>query len=106
MKAWGTGTSDGGSLVYTQQVGASLDADGDLDANEYVAFPLGSTYAIGDLNCDGQVDYFDIDPFVLAVTNPSAYDLAYPDCDRSLADCNDDGTVNNFDIDPFVDLLT
>ena len=100
------GTDNGASLVYTHQVGASLDDDGDLDADEYVAFPLGSTYPIGDLNCDGSVDNFDIDAFVLAVTNPTAYDLAYPACDHSLADCNEDGSVNNFDIDPFVDLLT
>ena len=99
------GTDNGASLVYTHQVGASLDDDGDLDADEYVAFPLGSTYPIGDLNCDGSVNNFDIDAFVLAVTNPTAYDLAYPACDRSLADCNEDGSVNNFDIDPFVDLL-
>ena len=49
---------------------------------------------------------FDIDPFVLAVTAPAAYALAYPDCDINLADINGDGAVNSFDIDPFVALLT
>ncbi len=60
---------------------------------------------LGDLNCDGLVNVFDIDPFVLALTDPAAYALAYPDCDYMLADINGDGLVNVFDIDPFVELL-
>ena len=59
----------------------------------------------GDLNCDGVIDNFDIDPFVLAVTSPSQYASQYPNCDWMLADINDDGFVDNFDIDAFVDLL-
>ena len=50
--------------------------------------------------------FFLIDPFVLALTNPSGYEAAFPDCDISLADINGDGSVNSFDIDPFVELLT
>lgn len=61
---------------------------------------------VGDLNCDGSVDFFDIDPFITALLYSSAYDGAFPDCDRSLADTNGDGTVSFFDIDPFVTLLT
>ncbi|MGD8452781.1 MAG: DUF1566 domain-containing protein [Phycisphaerae bacterium] len=62
-------------------------------------------YALGDLNCDGTVDNFDIHAFVLALTSPTGYAAAYSDCDRNLADVNQDGTVSNFDIAPFVDLL-
>jgi hypothetical protein len=60
---------------------------------------------IGDLNCDAVVNAFDIDPFVLALTDPAAYAAAWPDCDYMLADCDGDGYVNAFDIDPFVALL-
>jgi len=60
----------------------------------------------GDLNCDGVLDLFDIDPFVMALTDESGYAEAYPDCDRDLADINNDGTADLFDIDPFVQLLT
>jgi hypothetical protein len=60
----------------------------------------------GDLNCDGSINAFDIDPFVLALTDPDGYELAYPDCNRMNADCNGDGEVNAFDIDPFVLILT
>ncbi len=63
-------------------------------------------YGPGDLNCDGLVNAFDIDPFVLALTDAAAYALAYPDCDYMLADINGDGLVNAFDIDPFVQVLT
>jgi hypothetical protein len=61
---------------------------------------------LGDLNCDGAVDAFDIDPFVLALTAPEAYAALYPDCTYELADINGDGGVDAFDIDPFVALLT
>ena len=61
---------------------------------------------LGDLNCDGKIDNFDIEPFVLAITDQAGYQAAYPDCDYMQADCNGDGSVNNFDIDPFVALLT
>ena len=60
----------------------------------------------GDLNCDGSIiNSLDIDPFVLAMTDPVGY-TGFPDCDVILADCNEDGSINSLDIDPFVDLLT
>lgn len=56
----------------------------------------------GDMNCDGIVNNFDIDPFVLAILSPADYALAYPDCPISNGDINLDLATNNFDIDPFV----
>jgi hypothetical protein len=66
-------------------------------------------YAPGDLNCDGTVNGYDIDPFVLALTSApdfEAYQAAFPSCEGLLADVNGDGMVNGYDIDPFVQLLT
>lgn len=63
-------------------------------------------FLIGDLNCDGAVNSFDIDGFVLAITNPEAYALTHPGCDRFNGDTNNDGAVNAFDIDGFVNLIT
>lgn len=60
---------------------------------------------LGDLNCDGDLNNFDIDAFVMTLAEPDAYTANYPDCDRMLADINEDGFVNNFDIDSFVALL-
>jgi hypothetical protein len=63
----------------------------------------------GDANCDGAVNVFDIDPFVLALTSPEAWQGTYQGAGCSFLcvnDCNDDGDVNVFDIDAFVQYLT
>ncbi len=59
----------------------------------------------GDLNCDGTVDFGDINPFVLALTDPAGYAAAFPNCDIMLGDINGDGSVEFGDINPFVALL-
>jgi choice-of-anchor B domain-containing protein len=59
----------------------------------------------GDLNCDGQIDAFDIEPFLTALFDPAGYPGLYPDCDINLADINGDGNVDAFDIEPFLNLL-
>jgi len=61
----------------------------------------------GDANCDGLVDGFDIQPFVQALTNPAAWQAAYPDCDMyCVCDINCDESVDGFDIQGFVQCLT
>jgi hypothetical protein len=60
----------------------------------------------GDLNCDGRVDFGDINPFVLALTNPAGYGVAFPHCEVGKGDINGDGLVDFGDINPFVRLLT
>jgi hypothetical protein len=60
----------------------------------------------GDLNCDGTVDFRDINPFVLALSNPSGYAAAYPDCDIQNGDINTDGSIDFADINPFVAVLS
>jgi hypothetical protein len=61
---------------------------------------------LGDLNCDDDVSFNDIDPFVLALTDPESYQVAYPECDILRADTDGDGAITLDDIDPFVTLLT
>jgi hypothetical protein len=60
---------------------------------------------VGDLNCDGAVNFGDINPFTLALTNWGAYVQQYPECDIDLADINGDGYVDFGDINPFVALF-
>jgi hypothetical protein len=60
----------------------------------------------GDVNCDGTINGYDIDPFVLALTDPTGYAISHPSCGILSADANGDGLVNGYDIDPFVVLLT
>lgn len=52
----------------------------------------------GDINNDGHIDFFDIDPFVAAMS---------PGTNRYnwTADITNDGLVNQDDVDPFVALL-
>jgi hypothetical protein len=61
--------------------------------------------APGDLNCDGVVNFDDINPFVLALGDPGGYQAAYPDCNIRNGDINGDGSVDFGDIDLFVALL-
>jgi subtilisin family serine protease len=77
-----------------------------IDAVQVVELYCHLANEIGDLNCDGQVNAFDIDPFVLALTSPETYATTFPNCDYMLADANCDGAVNAFDIDAFVVCLT
>jgi hypothetical protein len=57
------------------------------------------------MDCDGDVDFDDIDPFVLALSGEAAYLAEYPDCFWRNADASDDGGVTFDDIDPFVALI-
>ncbi|MEW6250081.1 MAG: CHRD domain-containing protein [Planctomycetota bacterium] len=68
--------------------------------------PPPAQYQIGDLNCDGRVDFDDINPFVMALSDPAGYEQAYPNCLIIAGDINMDGAVNFEDINPFVALLT
>jgi hypothetical protein len=60
---------------------------------------------VGDLNCDGAVDFGDINPFVLILADPAAWQAAYPSCPAANGDVNGDGSVGFGDINPFVALL-
>ncbi len=60
-----------------------------------------------DLNCSDSVDFDDINPLVLFVSNFLAWRAAYPDCPPENADINGDGEYPFFgDINPFVSCLT
>lgn len=61
----------------------------------------------GDMNGDGQVNTEDINPFILAMTNPAAYALQFPHVDMVyVGDASGDGLVNTEDINGFISLLT
>ncbi|MFH1746063.1 MAG: hypothetical protein ABIG44_03350 [Planctomycetota bacterium] len=65
-------------------------------------------FGLGDMNCDGIVNAYDIDGFILAVSSYPDFDAyyeRYPDCDPWLADVNRDGVVNSYDIDGFIALV-
>jgi hypothetical protein len=59
----------------------------------------------GDLNCDGHVNFGDINPFVLILSDRDEWQATYPCCPAGNGDINADGGVNFGDINPFVALL-
>lgn len=73
--------------------------------NAYAALAAASPYPMGDLNCDGAVNFFDIDAFLVALFDLAAYPTTYVGCDISRGDFDLDAAVNFFDIDPFVAAL-
>jgi hypothetical protein len=60
----------------------------------------------GDMNCDGSVNFGDINPYVLAIQGESEYEAQYPGCNWYNADINGDTYVDFADINPFVALLS
>lgn len=60
---------------------------------------------LGDMNDDGAINGMDVDPFVIALTNPQQYQQHYGMNPHLVGDINRDGILNAMDIDPFVDLL-
>jgi hypothetical protein len=89
-ESWGTG-------LYV--IGTGDDAAGDPQA--FLARDL----IRGDANCDGQLDFFDIDAFLLALFDQPGYAAAYPGCYPENSDVDGSGNVDFFDIDPFVACL-
>ncbi len=61
--------------------------------------------ALADANCDGTVDFFDIDPFLQALFDPPAYQAAFCGGSFCATDTNCDGGVDFFDIDPFINCV-
>lgn len=77
---------------------------GDPSIKVFYAVP---TYCYGDMNCDGAVNFKDINKFVEALSGQAAWE-ANPDnagCAWLNGDANEDGIVSFKDINPFVALL-
>lgn len=100
-----------GTVSYTGQVspwapdsgvqfGDAGPADAGLSRFDYVRYGVVSALA-GDVNCDGTLDFRDINPFIGVLTVPA--DM--PGCGVMNADINQDGAIDFGDINPFVDLM-
>ncbi|MCG3125362.1 MAG: hypothetical protein CHACPFDD_00180 [Phycisphaerae bacterium] len=97
---FGLGAIPGGDLwAVGEYFNGSAQSDSPLTER------LAGTRHPGDMNCDGSVNGFDVDGFVLALSDPAGYATQYPDCDIDNGDVNADGSVNGFDVDGFVALL-
>ncbi|MEX0885262.1 MAG: PEP-CTERM sorting domain-containing protein [Phycisphaeraceae bacterium] len=72
-------------------------------ADSTVALTFG--HLLGDMNLDGVVDAVDVTPFVLALTDPQAYEVQYDIEPTVVGDVNGDGVLDAVDVGPFVQLL-
>lgn len=64
------------------------------------------SFVLGDANGDGFFDFGDLEPFVLALTDPDLYLLLYPHVDPNRAlDFDGDGFLTFGDIEGFVNAL-
>ncbi|HKQ49283.1 MAG TPA: carbohydrate binding domain-containing protein [Phycisphaerae bacterium] len=85
--------NDGGTLVSGSQVPASINANGTVEAGEYVLF---QTYLRGDLNADWSVDLLDVSGFVEVLLG-NDIDTAH----FRAADMDGGGEANGADIAAF-----
>ncbi len=107
----GGGVSTGGGFAVAGSIGqhdAGSSAGGvySVDGGYWTcAAGVACPGSRGDANCDGIVDFFDIDPFLTALFAPSDYvDLHCNGLFCSVdTDCN--GAVDFFDIDAFLSCL-
>lgn len=113
-------TVDGGGDMWT--TGSGFELSGTIGQPDAGAPMTGGGFALtggfwtgvvpvyrGDLNCDGHVDFGDINPFVLYLSNFATWQATYPNCPPQNGDINGDGTYGQAsfgDINPFVALLT
>jgi len=102
------GDGDVAELTPLDLDGRARIVDGDANGTVIVdmgAYEFGQPLEPGDLDCDGDVDFDDINPFVLALSGQAAYETQHPGCNWLNADCDSSGTVDFDDINPFVALL-
>ena len=97
-----------GLNVYAKHEGELINLQSLFGPDEkYIPFDDGmlSRIPIGDVNGDGVVDTADVAAFVLALTNPQAYQDQYGLELLLIGDINGDGVFDTADVAPFVQLL-
>ena len=86
-------------------VGGNFTLAGGISTQGMAVWQGCAAFELGDVNCDGSINAFDIEPFLVALFDPDHYSEMFPDCDINTADINEDGSIDAFDIEPFLELL-
>jgi hypothetical protein len=94
-----------GSGLYAVGAFGTVGPNDSVPSARIARYGCLDTQIPGDLDCDGRVTMFDIDPFVTALADRTGYEAAYPTCRWLNADTNRDAAVDFFDIDPFLACL-
>ena len=99
----------GGRSCYTA-MGHSVDTYTESFFIEHVRggilYAAGSFLVLGDMDCDGDIDFDDIGPFVLGLTDPEAYESAFGVLPVVKGDINLDGRHDFDNIVDFVALIS
>ncbi|MCB9853527.1 MAG: hypothetical protein H6819_10560 [Phycisphaerales bacterium] len=71
------------------------------------AYELVSSFVarLGDMNCDTLVDGRDVEPFILAMTDPLEFMARYPDCNAANGDIDENSVLELADLPGFIYLL-
>jgi len=113
----GAALTDGGAISGATTANLAISPASLTDAGNYdvivtngcgSATSASATLTVwqrGDLNCDGAVDFDDINPFVTALVSRANYEAAFPNCRWLNGDIDGNGTVDFDDINPFVACL-
>ena len=103
--------ADGSIVAWGQNSYGQLDVP--APNSDFVALAGGWYHSLGlkrdlkgggcqpcDMNCDGDINAFDIEPFLDLLFDPNAVP-----CDSCTGDANGDGNIDAFDIEPFLECL-
>jgi T5SS/PEP-CTERM-associated repeat protein len=101
--------ANGQRITTTDGVGSFLVNYGEGSAfnpNQVVLSSFVLAALTGDMDCDGDVDFDDIDDFVLGLNNPEEYENQIGVPPETKGDTDGDGDMDFDDIDDFVSILT
>lgn len=90
-------------MEHYPNLGVSPWPSTNVFAQTVVDFQISAPAGNGDLNCSGSLTVADIQPMVLALTDPAQYAANF-NCQQN-GDMNGDGQVNGRDLQLFVDAL-
>jgi hypothetical protein len=106
-ESWSLRSANGGGTGNGAQAIGALDLFSNGGSTIFYDNVELKALALGDANGDGEFNNLDIASFVLALTNPVAYQAMFPDVDTDcVLDMNGDGIFSNLDIASFVAALT
>ena len=97
-------SADGlGNVYISGYTGGDLGGPNAGDIDAFVA--KYRDFVLGDMDCDGDVDFDDIEAMVLALLTPNDYEATYGVPPESRGDIDGDGDNDYDDINGFVVLL-
>ena len=91
------GNGNGGGRLQLRETTTALAGSGSRNFRFSVSGVVADDVIKGDVNMDGEVNFLDINPFIMALTAGEG---------PAEADCNCDGEINFLDIPVFINKLT